>query len=61
MADIDLKISILKKSMSTFSGWLDQCQELISALPTQLEQCDQAHLRELAMKYKVSCGASVFC
>ena len=54
MADIDLKISILKKSMSTFSGWLDQCEELINALPTQLEQCDHAHLRELAMKYKVS-------
>ena len=53
MADIDLKISILKKSMSTFSGWLDQCEELINALPTQLEQCDHAHLRELAMKYKV--------
>ena len=53
MADIDLKISILKKSMSTFSGWLDRCEELINALPTQLEQCDHAHLRELAMKYKV--------
>ena len=44
--------------MSTFSGWLDQCEELISALPTQLEQCDHAHLRELAMKYKVSALAS---
>ena len=53
MADIDLKIQILKRSMSTFSGWLDQCEQLIGALPTQLEQCDHTHLRELAMQYKV--------
>ncbi len=52
-ASVDMKIRILKKSMSTFSNWLDGCDQLISELPQKLEKSDSTHLRELALKYKV--------
>lgn len=52
-ASVDMKIKILKKSMSTFSQWLDGCDKLVRELPEQLEKSDPSHLRELALKYKV--------
>ena len=52
-ASVDMKIKILKKSMSTFSSWLDGCHTLVNELPDQLGKSDPAHLRELALKYKV--------
>ena len=52
-ASVDMKINILKNSIRTFSGWLDSCYQLINQLPQELGKSDSAHLRELAMKYKV--------
>ena len=53
MAGVELKIRILRKSMSTFSNWLDDCDQLLTSIPTELEQCSALELRELALKYKV--------
>ena len=53
MAGIDHKIRILKKSIATFHGWLDSCEELLKSLPSELESCKPSQLRELALKYKV--------
>lgn len=52
-ASVDMKINILKKSMGTFSVWLDGCDKLIKELPQELEKSDSTHLRDLALKYKV--------
>ena len=53
MAGVELKIRILRKSISTFSNWLDDCDQLLTSIPTELEQCSALELRELALKYKV--------
>ena len=53
MAGIDHKIRILKRSIATFHGWLDSCEELLKSLPSELESCKPSQLRELALKYKV--------
>ena len=53
MAGVELKIQILRKLMSTFSNWLDDCDQLLTSIPTELEQCSALELRDLALKYKV--------
>ena len=60
---VEMKIKILKKSMSTFGVWLDSCDQLIKELPQELENSDPSHLRELALKYKVHihCIAGNLC
>ena len=52
-ANVNMKIKILRKSMSTFTTWLDSCDALIQQLPQELRKSDSAHLRDLALKYKV--------
>lgn len=52
-ASVNMKIKILKKSMNTFSTWLDGCDALIKQLPQELEKADSAHIRDLVLKYKV--------
>ena len=54
MAGINLKVQVLRKSVATFCGWLDNCDQLLVAIPTELEKCPSTKLRELAMKYKVT-------
>ena len=53
MAGVELKIQILRKSMSSFGSWLDDCDQLLTSIPTELEQCSAPELRGLALKYKV--------
>ena len=55
MAGDELKIQILRKSMSTFGAWLDGCDKLLASIPFELERCNGPELRELGLKYKV-CG-----
>lgn len=52
-ASVDMKIQILRKSMSTFSSWLDGCDALVNELPGELEKADSAQIRDLVLKYKV--------
>ena len=56
MAGDELKIQILRKSMSTFGAWLDSCDKLLASIPSELQHCNSPGLRELALKYKV-CGS----
>lgn len=54
MAGIELKIQILRKSISTSTSWLDGCDHLLATIPKELDKCDQTRLRELALEFKVS-------
>ena len=53
MASVDMKVQILRRSISSLNRWLEASQQLLAVIPMELEANNQLDRRELALKYKV--------
>ena len=55
MASTEHKVQVLRKFVTTFTKWLDTCDQVLLGIPSssQLETSNTTSLRELALSFKV--------